>query len=67
MHCVRSALPYSSPDRGLSAQFVIGYGVGGEYPMAAGSAAERAEAGGRRAATKRGREASPCTSLSPKV
>ena len=37
-------------------QFVFGYGVGGEYPMAAGSAAERAEAGGRKTASKRGRE-----------
>ena len=37
-------------------QFVFGYGVGGEYPMAAGSAAERAEAGGRKSAAKRGRE-----------
>ena len=39
-------------------QFVFGYGVGGEYPMAAGSAAERAEAGGRKTASKRGREVS---------
>lgn len=31
------------------------YGVGGEYPMAAGSAAERAETGGKMAARKRGR------------
>lgn len=31
------------------------YGVGGEYPMAAGSAAERAETGGKRAARFRGR------------
>ena len=38
------------------AQFIFGYGVGGEYPMAAGSAAERAEAGGRKTASKRGRE-----------
>jgi MFS family permease len=40
----------------IVAQFVFGYGVGGEYPMAAGSAAERAEAGGRKHAAKRGRE-----------
>ncbi len=31
-------------------------GVGGEYPMAAGSAAERAEAGGKNMAKHRGRE-----------
>ena len=37
-------------------QFMFGYGVGGEYPMAAGSAAERAEARGRASAKKRGRE-----------
>jgi hypothetical protein len=37
------------------AQFVFGYGTGGEYPMASGSAAERAEAGGKEAARKRGR------------
>ena len=37
-------------------QFTFGYGVGGEYPMAAGSAAERAEAKGRASARKRGRE-----------
>ncbi len=37
------------------AQFIFGYGVGGEYPMAAGSAAERAETGGKRAARFRGR------------
>ena len=35
---------------------MFGYGVGGEYPMAAGSAAERAEARGRASAKKRGRE-----------
>jgi MFS family permease len=40
----------------IVSQFVFGYGVGGEYPMAAGSAAERAEAGGKKAAAKRGRE-----------
>lgn len=40
----------------IISQFVFGYGVGGEYPMAAGSAAERAEAGGRKTASKRGRE-----------
>lgn len=40
----------------IVAQFVFGYGVGGEYPMAAGSAAERAEAGGRAKAAKRGME-----------
>ena len=40
----------------IVSQFVFGYGVGGEYPMAAGSAAERAEAGGRKAAMHRGRE-----------
>ena len=32
------------------------YGVGGEYPMAAGSAAERAESGGIEKARHRGRE-----------
>ena len=32
------------------------YGVGGEYPMAAGSAAERAESGGITKARARGRE-----------
>ena len=32
------------------------YGVGGEYPMAAGSAAERAETGGIEKARHRGRE-----------
>lgn len=32
------------------------YGVGGEYPMAAGSAAERAETGGIAKARHRGRE-----------
>jgi len=32
------------------------YGVGGEYPMAAGSAAERAETGGIQKARFRGRE-----------
>lgn len=40
----------------IVAQFVFGFGVGGEYPMAAGSAAERAEAGGKAKAKKRGRE-----------
>ncbi len=40
----------------IVAQFVFGFGVGGEYPMAAGSAAERAEAGGKAKASKRGRE-----------
>ena len=40
-------------------QFVFGYGVGGEYPMAAGSAAERAEAGGKKAAAARGQEVNP--------
>ncbi|CAL8468731.1 g8271 [Coccomyxa elongata] len=40
----------------LISQLVFGFGVGGEYPMAAGSAAERAEAGGREMAKKRGRE-----------
>ena len=40
----------------IVSQFVFGYGVGGEYPMAAGSAAERAEAGGRKKAAKRGQE-----------
>ena len=40
----------------IISQFVFGYGVGGEYPMAAGSAAERAEAGGRAKAAKRGME-----------
>ena len=40
----------------IIAQFMFGYGVGGEYPMAAGSAAERAEAGGRAKASKRGME-----------
>ena len=40
----------------LLLQFTFGYGVGGEYPMAAGSAAERAEAKGRASARKRGRE-----------
>lgn len=40
----------------LTVQFTFGYGVGGEYPMAAGSAAERAEAKGRASARKRGRE-----------
>ena len=40
----------------IISQFVFGYGVGGEYPMAAGSAAERAEAGGRAKASKRGME-----------
>ncbi|DBA96631.1 TPA: hypothetical protein ACH3X1_015490 [Trebouxia sp. C0004] len=40
----------------IVAQFTFGYGVGGEYPMAAGSAAERAEAKGRASARKRGRE-----------
>ena len=40
----------------IVAQFVFGYGVGGEYPMAAGSAAERAEAGGKKHAAARGRE-----------
>jgi MFS family permease len=40
----------------LIAQFVFGFGVGGEYPMAAGSAAERAEAGGKEKAKHRGRE-----------
>jgi len=39
----------------IIAQFIFGYGVGGEYPMAAGSAAERAETGGKRAARFRGR------------
>lgn len=39
----------------IVAQFVFGYGVGGEYPMAAGSAAERAETGGKQAARHRGR------------
>jgi MFS family permease len=39
----------------IVAQFVFGYGVGGEYPMAAGSAAERAETGGKEAARHRGR------------
>ncbi|KAK9914956.1 hypothetical protein WJX75_002900 [Coccomyxa subellipsoidea] len=40
----------------LISQLVFGFGVGGEYPMAAGSAAERAEAGGHERAKKRGRE-----------
>lgn len=40
----------------IISQFTFGYGVGGEYPMAAGSAAERAEAKGRASARKRGRE-----------
>jgi MFS family permease len=40
----------------IIAQFVFGYGVGGEYPMAAGSAAERAETGGIQKARFRGRE-----------
>ena len=40
----------------IVAQFVFGFGVGGEYPMAAGSAAERAEAGDKAKASKRGRE-----------
>lgn len=40
----------------IVSQFIFGYGVGGEYPMAAGSAAERAEAGGKAMAKKRGRE-----------
>lgn len=49
------------PGRGFTimyivSQFLFGYGVGGEYPMAAGSAAERAEAGGKRKAAKRGQE-----------
>ena len=35
---------------------VARFGVGGEYPMAAGSAAERAEAGGKQMAKHRGRE-----------
>ena len=41
---------------GVLVQFTFGYGVGGEYPMAAGSAAERAEAKGRASARKRGQE-----------
>ncbi len=62
----------------IVSQFVFGYGVGGEYPMAAGSAAERAEAGGKAMAKKRGREVvltfsmqvrtlilCPCLCLSP--
>ncbi len=40
----------------IVSQFVFGYGVGGEYPMAAGSAAERAETGGIQKARFRGRE-----------
>ncbi len=40
----------------ISSTFLCRFGVGGEYPMAAGSAAERAEAGGREMAKKRGRE-----------
>ncbi|KAK9795893.1 hypothetical protein WJX73_010315 [Symbiochloris irregularis] len=40
----------------LVAQYGFGFGVGGEYPMAAGSAAERAEAGGKWKAAKRGLE-----------
>eukprot|EP00891_Asterochloris_glomerata_P003210 jgi/Astpho2/3210/Aster-05736 len=40
----------------IVSQFVFGYGVGGEYPMAAGSATERAEARGSASAKKRGRE-----------
>ena len=47
--CVTASLP-------MVVQFTFGYGVGGEYPMAAGSAAERAEAKGRASARKRGRE-----------
>jgi hypothetical protein len=31
-------------DSALSVQFIFGYGVGGEYPLASSSAAERAEA-----------------------
>ena len=57
----------------IVAQFVFGFGVGGEYPMAAGSAAERAEAGGKAKASKRGREVLltfsmqvwPCSSAPP--
>lgn len=56
--CILCDLPQAHPDRALPvcAQFLFGYGVGGEYPMAAGSAAERAEAGGKRKAAKRGQE-----------
>ena len=43
--CVRSMVVWCSR-----------FGVGGEYPMAAGSAAERAEAGGKAMAKHRGRE-----------
>lgn len=41
------------------------FGVGGEYPMAAGSAAERAEAGGHERAKKRGREVRLLRMLGP--
>ena len=53
----------------IIAQFVFGYGVGGEYPMAAGSAAERAEAGGKKSAAKRGREVSlvKCTTTPARI
>lgn len=52
----------------LVMQFTFGYGVGGEYPMAAGSAAERAEAKGRASARKRGREVpSLLAALSPSL
>ena len=40
----------------LSFNILCRYGVGGEYPMAAGSAAERAESGGIQKARARGRE-----------
>ena len=50
LHCITDCLVL------LDVQFTFGYGVGGEYPMAAGSAAERAEAKGRASARKRGRE-----------
>ena len=43
-------------ERAHSVQLLRSYGVGGEYPMAAGSAAERAEAGGIEKARHRGRE-----------
>jgi hypothetical protein len=48
--------PEGCCDLGSLKDTLCRYGVGGEYPMAAGSAAERAESGGIEKARARGRE-----------
>ena len=52
-----SCIIYTAKHSGSHSAIVpCSYGVGGEYPMAAGSAAERAETGGIQKARFRGRE-----------